>query len=255
MSIWCTGQDMKEYVNALSIDRLKSYEILCPGKGDADIIGAYHWNLLICQTLYPFIHSVEIGLRNAIHHAATKKFETEFWFDTVVTDGKSKAILQDTKNDLSRRFKHVSASDIVAALTFGFWTTLLKQKTYTDQFNPHRLWPDLIPYVFPNYSRGHDDRKNISKRFEEIKLIRNRLFHQEPIWKFKNAETSEECIAELRRKFNDIFKAIGWISKYKRNYLREFGFVELFKNNCTLEVLKSYKTKSKEILHQFQVEI
>ena len=103
---------------------------------------------------------------------------------------------------------------------------MLKQKSYTDQFNPNRLWPDLIPSVFPYYARGQDDRKNISNRLEEIRLIRNRLFHHEPIWKFRGAKTSEECIAELRRKFNDIFKAIGWISKHKRNCLREFGFVE-----------------------------
>lgn len=75
------------------------------------------------------------------------------------------------------------------------------------------MWPDLIPLVFPYYPRGNDERKNISDRFEEIKLIRNRLFHHEPIWKFRNAKTSEECIIELRRKFNDIFKIAGQITK------------------------------------------
>ncbi|KTD47903.1 Abi-like protein [Legionella quinlivanii] len=240
---------MEEYLNVLSMDRLKSYEILCPNQGKSNIIGAYHWNLLISQALYPFIHSVEIALRNSIHHAATQKFQTEFWFEFVIKDGKSKSILTETKNDLSKRFENFSASDIVAGLTFGFWTTLIKQKTYTDQFNPHRLWPDLIPSVFPHYARGNDDRKNISKRFEEIRLIRNRLFHHEPIWKFKKANTPQECIAELRRKFNDIFKAIGWMSTHKRNNLREFGFVEFFKNHCTLEVLESYCVKGSQIQH------
>ena len=238
---------MEEYINALSIDRLKSYEILCPNSVQSDVIGAYHWNLLICQTLYPFIHSVEVALRNSIHKAATEKFKTEFWFDIVVTDGKSRSILEDTKNNLSRRFDNVSASDIVAALTFGFWTALIKQKTYADFRNPNRLWPDLFPSVFPYFPRGENERRHVSDRFEEIKLIRNRLFHHEPIWKFKNANTSQKCIIELRTKFNDIFKAIGWISKYKKNYLREFGFVRLFKDNCTLEVLDSYKTKGAEV--------
>jgi len=246
---------MEDFINSLSIDRLKSYEILCPNKDDMDIIGAYHWNLLISQTLYPFIHSIEIALRNSIHQAASQKFETEFWFEKVVINGKSKSMLDDTKNDLYRKFGQVSASDIVAGLTFGFWTNLLKQKTYTDQFNPHRLWPDLISSVFPYYARGQDDRKNISNRFEEIRLIRNRLFHHEPIWKFRHAKTSDACIAELRRKFNDIFKAIGWISKYKRNYLREFGFVELFKNNCTIDVLESYKLKGTEIFQQLAINL
>jgi hypothetical protein len=235
---------MKEdFINSISVERLKSYEILCPSKLKSEIIGAYHWNLLICQTLYPFIHSVEIALRNSIHKAATEKFNTEFWFNDVVIDGKSKLILEDTKKDLSKRLDLITASDIVAGLTFGFWVTLIKQKIYADQYNKKRLWPDLIPSVFPHYARGMDDRKNISKRFEEIKLIRNRLFHHEPIWKFKNSKTSQESIIELRRKFMDIFKAIGWLSNYKRNCLREFGFVELFKRNCTLEILEDYKGK------------
>jgi len=101
---------MEEYISVLSTDRLKSYEILCPSKMASDIIGAYHWNLLICETLYPFIHSVEIALRNSIHQAATRRFETEFWFDIVVTDGKSKAILDDTKKDLNRRFENGEGS-------------------------------------------------------------------------------------------------------------------------------------------------
>lgn len=238
----------QQFINSLSIDRLKSYELLCPSKKESDIIGAYHWNLLVCQQLYPFIHSVEIALRNAIHEAATNKFGTEFWFDIVVVDGKSKAIIDDTRKDLDRRLGTVTASDLVAALTFGFWVTLIKQKVYADQYNVNRLWPDLIPIVFPQYARGNDERKNISKRFDEIKLIRNRLFHHEPIWKFKKAKSPQECIAELRSKFNDIFKAIGWISSSKRNCLREFGFVESFKTNCTLETLELYMIKGEKIM-------
>lgn len=141
-----------EFINSLSIDRLKSYELLCPSKKESDIIGAYHWNLLVCQQLYPFIHSVEIALRNAIHQAAINKFGTEFWFDKVVVDGKSKLIIEDTKTKLARRLNTITASDLVAALTFGFWVTLIKQKVYADQYNINRLWPDLIPVFFPHYA-------------------------------------------------------------------------------------------------------
>ncbi len=82
---------MEDFIKSLSIDRLKSYEILCPNKENMDIIGAYHWNLLISQTLYPFIHSIEIALRNSIHQAASQKFENEFWFENVVINRKNLA--------------------------------------------------------------------------------------------------------------------------------------------------------------------
>ncbi len=193
----------------------------------------------MCQALYPFMHAAEVALRNGIHQAVSRKFNDENWFEFVVQDGKSKAIIYDLKKELSRK-KEYATNDIIASLTFGFWVNLLKQKTYRDQFYSYRLWPDLIPQVFPRYKRsGADDRKDIFQRFEEIKLIRNRLFHHEPIWKFKNAITPSESISQLWKKFNDIYKAIGWISK--QTALKEFGFVEFFKSNCQSDVLENYK--------------
>lgn len=100
------------------------------------------------------------------------------------------------RKDLARRLDTVSASDLVAGLTFGFWVTLIKQKVYADQYNTNRLWPDLIPVIFLHYARGDDERKNISKQFDEIKLIRTRLFHHEPIWKFKKANSPNVCEKE-----------------------------------------------------------
>ena len=168
----------------------------------------------------------------------------------MVVDGKTKAIICETKKDLDNDCTYCTASIQCGTNLSVFWVTLIKQKIYADQYNVTRLWPDLIPVVFPNYARGDDERKNISKRFDEIKLIRNRLFHHEPIWKFKRANSPEECIAELRSKFNDVFKAIGWISSYKRNCLREFGFVESFRANCTLEILEHFKTRGEKIMKE-----
>ena len=194
---------------SLSIERLNSYYILCPSKSLNDIIGAYHWNLLVSRELYPFIHSAEVALRNAIHCAASEKFQNERWFDIAVTDKKSKSIITKLKEELITKKFTAIPSDIVANLNFGFWVYLLKFKDYSDKTNPNKLWPDLIPNVFPNFQRQDDERKNLADRFYEINLLRNRLFHQEPIWKFKKANSPEESIIELRKKFKDIFKAIG----------------------------------------------
>jgi len=215
-------------------------------------LGAYHWNSLICQLLYPFIESVEIVLRNAIHNGASKKFRTVNWFDIVIVDGKTKMILDETKKSLKKRKKHFNAADIVSNLTLGFWVTLIRQRTYANQFNENRLWPDLIPVVFPNFARANNERQNIAKRFEEIKIIRNRLFHHEPIWKFKHAQTEQQCIVQLRRKFNDILKAIGWISKNKKDALRDFGFVTSFKEHCSQEILDQYKLKGLAIIKKYE---
>ncbi|MEE9452626.1 MAG: hypothetical protein V3V61_07720 [Gammaproteobacteria bacterium] len=227
----------------ISHDRLKSYQILCPSNEEKEIIGAYHWNLLICQNFYPFIQSIEVTLRNAIHNAVSCKFDTSDWFDVVVREGVSKKMLDQVRKDLKEKGKkNIRTSDIVASLNFGFWVGLIRLRKFADLSNTSRLWPELIPKVFPYYKREDKERQNIAKRFYEAKLIRNRLFHHEPIWKFKEAHTPDECITELRHKFNDIFKAIGWLSKDVKNNLRNYGFVENFRKACSIETLNAYKT-------------
>lgn len=227
--------------NSFSLERLKSYETLCPSGEEHEIIGAYHWNLLICQALYPFLQSAEVALRNNMHQAISTKFQDEDWLNFEVKEQVSRQILEDTRKKLSKKGSN-KVDDIVASLTFGFWVNLLKQKTYRDQYNEHRLWPSLVSEVFTRYdtSSGGNDIKQIYKRFEEIKLIRNRLFHHEPVWKFKASSTASGSIAELRKKFRHIYKTIGWMSKSKQEYLKKFGFVDLFYKNCTEEILEQY---------------
>jgi hypothetical protein len=233
----------KNFIDVLSIHRFYSYEILCSQNSQAHLIGAYHWNLLICSTLYPFIQSAEIALRNAIHNALKEKFHTEYWFDQITLSYEAKQMVDKARAELQKRKAHIQAQDIVASLTFGFWLTLLQNKLHSNQSNPEKLWPQLIPIVFPHYKRGESERKLISARFREIKNIRNRLFHHEPIWKFDNDATAEKNISILRNKFEDIVKAIGWISKEKKVYLREFGFVDQFRSNCDINALREFQEK------------
>lgn len=236
-------ESRENFIDALSLNRFNSYEMLCPNGSLPDLIGAYHWNLLVCSNMYPFIQSVEVALRNSLHNALTQKFESDSWFDIMALDPKTLGIVNKTRNDLMKMKKPANSSDIVAALTFGFWLALLQNKYYSNQENLDKLWPELIPMVFPYYKRGQSEQKNISKRFREIKNLRNRLFHHEPIWKFKNIGTAEKSISELRKKFNEIIKAIGWISKEKKIYLREFGFVDEFKKNCDIQKLDAERNK------------
>lgn len=233
----------QNFVDALSVHRLRSYSLLCAQDSEAQLIGAYHWNLMICSDLYPFIHSAEIALRNALHQALSEKFNTEYWFDEITLSYEASQMLHKARQQLIKYNKKIESPDIVASLTFGFWLTLLQNKLHANQQNSEKLWPQLIPIVFPHFARSESERKFISARFKEIKNLRNRLFHHEPIWKFDVNATVEKNIGLLRNKFEDIVKAIGWISKEKKFYLREFGFVERFKKNCDIATLKIMQNK------------
>jgi len=236
-----------KFIEALSQERFSSYEILCPTGKESDLIGAYHWNLAICSSLYPFLQSAEIALRNSMHEALSNKFNTTEWYDLISLNPVSKKKIEETKQELIRHQKPTTAPNIVASLTFGFWEKLLSHRYYANQDNPYCLWPHLIPDVFPDYKiENRSARKQIAKRFGEIKNLRNRLFHHEPIWKFKNRNTAEKNIASLITVFNDMVKAIGWISKEKKQYLRAFGFVSSFRELCDISCLEKYKQISRE---------
>ena len=53
---------------------------------DAQLLGAYCWNLAIVGAFYPLIQLVEVALRNALHHVASSKYQganNEHWFGIV----------------------------------------------------------------------------------------------------------------------------------------------------------------------------
>lgn len=86
---------------------------------------------------------------------------------------------------------------MVAELSFGFWTTLLNRK-YEGIF-----WPRLLEETFPHLVASKRTRATLSKRFEKIRRLRNRVFHHEPIWKFEDLET----------RHSEILETLGWINR------------------------------------------
>ncbi len=85
---------------------------------------------------------------------------------------------------------------MVAELTFGFWITLL------DRRYERVLWPRLLRSAFPHMPAAIRQRQTLSKRFDDIRKLRNRVFHHEPILNRPN----------LIQEHAAIIDAIGWIS-------------------------------------------
>ena len=92
--------------------------------------------------------------------------------------------------------RNPSAGDLVSRLSFGFWSSLFK-----GQYE-RILWTRLLPDVFPHAPRRQRARKEISKRVDRIRRLRNRVFHHEPIWHLQDLEQQHQQILET----------IGWIS-------------------------------------------
>lgn len=63
-----SGTD-QDAVETLSRDRLNGYAHKDGKNRDADLLGRYLFNLSVSGALYPFLHVLEVLLRNRIHQA------------------------------------------------------------------------------------------------------------------------------------------------------------------------------------------
>jgi hypothetical protein len=79
------------------------------------------------------------------------------------------------KNKLQRRAETATPDKIVAELTFGFWSSL-----FNGSFQSV-LWKDLR-LVFPRCPKRQRQRHAIASALNQIRNLRNRIFHHEPLF-------------------------------------------------------------------------
>ena len=155
----------------------------------------YLWNIALCESLYPALQCLEVTLRNSIHDSATTAFDNSEWYESVLVE-REKVHIVRARTRLENQGKVPNSDDIVAALSLGFWVNLL-YRSY-EQI----LWPRLFVDVFPHLTPVYRTRRTVSRRLNPIRYLRNRVFHHEPVWHWKDlAEHHERTI-----------QAIGWIN-------------------------------------------
>lgn len=216
----------------ISSDRLSSYFSLT---GTSDIeksICAYHWNKALGGAIYPILQCLEVTLRNSIHIEAWNKFSKETWYEPLCKSVGSKIRAKQKKqgntpkntanenklneaiSKLKANNKVVSASNIVASLTLGFWVNLLKNDYMSG--DQTLLWPELIPKVFPNIPKPYNLR-TIYSDLKEINQLRNRFSHHEPLWKSTSIQNISGAVFFLDKQVETILNYIRFVNvdRYK----------------------------------------
>jgi len=188
-------ESCQKIITSLSEERLERYRQHHLVKSDKDVLIFYTWNQELSTSIYPWLEAVEIALRNAIHHTLTEDRDNEWWFDDSVLVSKEypRKQIQIAKNTLIRQGKSLSPGKIIAELNFGFWTSLF----HADYEHHQILWPRLISKIFPDLKRKLRNRKAISHRLRDIRVLRNRVFHYEPIWHWQDLLDKQKELAEI----------------------------------------------------------
>lgn len=186
--------ELEQYSSTYSVERLKSF-VYSNNDTMEDVIKRYADNMIISQSLYPALCTLEIILRNAID-TVLKTYISKDWIDKEVSNrhfflDESDHILvknayEITKKDCRQSSKEITNGKIIANLNFGFWTNLCVKK-----YSP-RIWNRMECFkgVFVNYPNHKPEIAVISKKLYSVRKFRNRIFHYEQI--FKNPQKTLE---------------------------------------------------------------
>ena len=198
--------------NALTQIRLLPYT----GKNKEDTINNYLNNIEVCRSFYPLLHFFEVCLRNAIDKALTDYVNGKEWFDILPMDSKSIQKINDAKKTIKLHNHVVTHDRIVAELSLGFWTSFVSKK-----FSQYPYQGYMLKNAFPNCPKYMRTAKIMQKRFEDFRILRNRISHCERINHFQNLNTLH---TELLESINWIESEVGNLATKMDNVQNSFTF-------------------------------
>jgi len=160
--------------DGISLERIEAYR-LEEDADELDAVARYLWNIALCEALYPCLQSFEVALRNAVHACMARRYGAA-WFQAVqplrrLEQGK----VDDAENSLRNQGKPIESGRIVAELTLGFWTGL-----FVHEYDRAIVIP-LMQSGFRKFPTALRNRRTLYERFEDVRYLRNRVFHYEPI--------------------------------------------------------------------------
>ncbi len=188
----------KPLERVLSKERLGAYQAKWVQGMPSSPIALYRWNTLLSESFYPILQTIEVILRNAMHLAISEHFQDSTWLlNPAILEHKDYIEVQKQEGRLTQhRQPTVTRGNIIAELSFGFWTGLLDAH-YEMKFWRSKIIKKTFPHMLPRDRMRH----KLFKHFNKIRKLRNRIFHYEPIWYWQ----------DLKKQHEDIRLAIGWI--------------------------------------------
>jgi hypothetical protein len=160
----------------LSRSRLRPY--LDATFGDpAAALELYGWNSQVSAAFYESLHYVEIGLRNAMDQQlgrwSAERGATKAWYvDPVVRlTPPTRRKINSARANATRDGRPEIHGKVIAELMLGFWWSLL-----ANEYN-RRLWQPCLQRAFDGSIR----RTRLHSDLNDLRLLRNRIAHHEPI--------------------------------------------------------------------------
>lgn len=177
----------------------------------------YRYNIELSEALYPVLSILEVVLRNAINETLKRHFNDLNWFKNSLPSELENVVIQ-AQNKLQKRNVKITPDNIIAELHFGFWNMLFSRNFAILFWKPLRL-------IFKNLPKQQKKREYVSTKLNTIRLIRNRIYHYEPII---------NDLILIEKQYNDIYMFLNWI-----DYDIAINFISKDKFSEILQKIKS----------------
>lgn len=243
----------------ISSHRIASYSNVFSTSNDAELVGAYLWNLHVCGALYPLLSAAEVALRNSIDTVLTADLG-KFWWKVGKLKYKSfapsklppKVVAKLTDNFGSAynaaRYERINRGgkggpdhqEVVSKTDFSTWEFILDNEYMGD----HLIWPKHLGRVFKGQWPTTQAKTMLALCRDQVALVRkfrNRVFHYEPAWKRFNVTDEQQAVAHLHEKIGKITDLISWISPEKIDLLEKSGVIRTAYRTCSAAEIERFK--------------
>ncbi|KXO06514.1 Tiorf34 protein [Moritella sp. JT01] len=236
--------DIELLVNGLSKEKLNTFEDKLGCKTNEDKIATYMFMQDLSSHYFTIIQIIEVHLRNAIHKAATNKFDDDEWFTNVPTSQKSKnqvdKAIEDSLENVGVKY---TSDDVIANLSFGFWVHMLHEDYGNPRKKEKNLWQYKFDDAFPYAKNKGKKRAALFRELGTLNKFRNRLYHHEPVWKQVKVNNINDAIKVLDNHYDKHIQFLSYMSKDAVTLIETLGLANKFKQSCKKENLEAYKAK------------
>ena len=194
----------------LSRERLGTYLEAAQGNRE-EAVRLHVWNTAVSAAFYGPLQVLEVALRNAMNRRLGEKYGAA-WYDNGragFSNGALERILR-AKIEFARDGHGDDPHRVVAALSFGFWVSLLGRGGRGTDYE-RTLWRPALRDAFPHCARL--TRRQAHGPLNALRTLRNRIAHHEPIFS-RNLVEEHESILEISEWISPATRA--WIEHHSR---------------------------------------
>ena len=205
-----------DFEKALSKPRIGRFLLAVNGDNNK-AIQLYKLNIQLSQTLYGLLSIFEVTLRNNIDQHYRQHFNDNEWLKNQCGQSgmfshpsfakygfESRTKVLTTIAQLGKRYNH---DRLVAELSFGFWTYMFAPIQF-------RVGGQGLHKIFLSRPKG-TTQKLIFNELDEIRKLRNRIAHHEPLCFDKQHQIFTD---HTMTTYSFIIKQVDWLG-YEHNEL------------------------------------